>query len=509
MMITLPRLRFAIRVPLLALTWAIVTAAISFSAAGELIPKHVAASGPSAPVVTTHGGVFNGKQVVYDAIVESIIVKDAAGKPAARLVSTSYIASGTRNTSVRPILFVFNGGPIVPSVALHMGAFGPKRLAIPDDISADASTYKLVDNPYTLLDVADIAFFDPAGTGFSRVLEGVDPKSYFSVTSDGQQCAQFVVEWSRKHGRLSSAKFLFGESYGTLRACATANQLEKLSPPVALCGVILMGQALNIIEFCQRPANIISYVVSLPTLAAIAWSHGKVDLHGRTFEQFLGEARQFARTDYLTALFQGNALDKTRRRAIAERLADLTGISADFYLAHDLRITKDRYRRELFRDQGLILGMLDARYKGPNSNSASGRPPEDPSEVVPKAYDRAFRVYMRDELKVAEAAQYRSQNPTPKLESWGWGATTPFSDWPYANLLANVFASQPKFCVMVANGYQDTETTVGAAQYLVEQAAWPADRVTIRFYQGGHMAYSVEDSLRRMTEDVRKFMSER
>src|SRR3546814_13997938 len=39
----------------------------------------------------------------------------------------------------RPITFLFNGGPGSGSVWLHMGAFGPKRVAIPSDGTDDGA----------------------------------------------------------------------------------------------------------------------------------------------------------------------------------------------------------------------------------------------------------------------------------------------------------------------------------------------------------------------------------
>lgn len=460
----------------------------------------------ASPVVTQHVGTFHGKRVAYKATVEATDVSDAAGKPGARVVSIAYTAAGT-NAAKRPVLFAFNGGPISPSDVLHMGALGPKRVAIPDDVTADPSTYKTVDNSYTLLDVADIVFIDPASTGFSRVAPGVDPKSYFSITTDAQQVAQFIVEWSKAHGRLASPKYVLGESYGTQRAAAVANQLQKLPQPVPLAGVILLGQALNVIEFSQRPQNIVSYVVSLPTEAAIAWSHGKVDAQGKSFDAFMEEVKLFARTDYLTALFQGTTLPDDRRHAIAARLAAYTGIPAGFFLANNLEITKERFRRELLKDQGKIVGMIDGRYTGPNP--AAGRAP-DPAGVIPKAYEDAFRIYLRDDLKVADT-DYITESPVDGFDGWRWDGNgiSPFADWPYPTLLTEVFAANPNFRLMVANGYEDTQTTVGAAEYLVNRSGWPKERVSLHFYQGGHTEYSNEDSLRRLTDDIRAMIAAR
>jgi carboxypeptidase C (cathepsin A) len=231
-------------------------------------------SGSSHPsVVSHHTGSFHGKQVQYTATVESIDVPDAKGHPAARLVSFSYTDDNVRDTAARPVMFVFNGGPITASLWLHIGVMGPKRVAIPDDLTADTSTYKLVDNVYSPLDVADLVFIDPASTGYSRVLPGTTPESYFSVASDGQQVTAFISAWLTQHKRLSSPAYLLGESYGTIRAAEVAGQLAELPQPIPPAGVVLMGQAINIIEYRQRPQNIVSFAVSLPTLAALAWYH--------------------------------------------------------------------------------------------------------------------------------------------------------------------------------------------------------------------------------------------
>jgi carboxypeptidase C (cathepsin A) len=459
--------------------------------------------GVRAPVVTHHKGTFNGRIIKYDAIVEPIVVADASGKPAARIVAVSYIAQIAKGPP-RPVLFVFNGGPIVASDALHMGALGPRRVAIPDELNADPKTFLTIDNNYTILDVADIVFFDPAGTGFSRTLNGVDPAGYYSVTSDGQQLAEFVIDWCRQHQREEAPKYLFGESYGTMRAAATANQLQKRTPAYPLAGVVLMGQALNIIEFSQRPANVTSYIVSLPTLAAIAWSHGKAKTGGKSFNQFMDEVQTYARTQYLTALFQGSSVDDTTRERVAARLEDYTGIPKNFYLNNALKITKERYRRELFKDRGELLGMVDARYVRPNDPNVH----DDPAMAVYHAYQASYLTYLRD-LGVTDTHDYiPAAVPNNELEGWQWDGTgrSPFADWPYMKLLSEVFDANSQFRLMIGNGWQDTQTTVGAALLARDQSGWPRERVSMHFYQGGHMAYSVESSLRELTSDLRAFV---
>jgi carboxypeptidase C (cathepsin A) len=454
-------------------------------------------------VITHHVGTFNGKRVAYTATVEGIDVPNAQGELSARIVSFAYVADDVRDRSTRPVMFAFNGGPIIASLFLHIGVMGPKRVDVPEDLKADPSTYQLIDNTYSPLDAVDLVFVDPASTGYSRTLPGTTPQSYYSIVADAQQFTAFIDEWLTRHGRFSSPVYLLGESYGTMRAAEVAAQLTELPHPILPDGVVLLGQAVNIIEYCQRPQNIISYAVSLPTLAALGWYHHKVDRGGKTFDEFVAEAWHFAQADYLTALFQGSSISPSERDRVAKRLQELTGIPAVYYREHDLRITKEQYRGELLKDQGLLLGRNDGRYVAPMTSK--GLAP-DPSEIIMPAFKRLFADYVRDDLKVDWPQEYIIEAPVGGLDKWGWGYGTPFSDWAYSDQLLKVMNANPRFHVLVANGYYDTQTTVGAAELLVREAGWPRGRATLAFYQGGHMAYTVPEAAKRFTNDIRAFV---
>lgn len=452
------------------------------------------------PVVTQHRGVFNGKVIEYSAAVEETFILDIEGKPGANMVATAYTVPGKAS---RPVIFVFNGGPIVSSLYLHMGSFGPKRVSFPDDVKSDPSTFKLVDNNYSILDVADLVFVDPASTGFSRVAHGKKPEDYFSVEADGQQVAAFIATWLRKKERLDSPVFVFGESYGTVRAPEVGRQLANMERSIFLEGMVLFGQAVNIIEYAQRPENIISYVVSLPTLAAIGWYHNQVDRQGLNFEEFLAEARTYARTEYLHDLFKGDLLTGGKKKEIAQKLEGFTGISADYYVEHDLKISKEKYRVELLKKEGLLLGRSDARYVAPITEKG-GLP--DPSNVLSNAMEKAYFEYLRNDLNVPWGDQFLTGSPVKSLLGWDWSGSSPFSQWRYSASVTEVFNKNPNFRVLVGAGHYDTMTTTGSSEYLVTQSGWPEDRVFLRYYQGGHMSYSVEETAKKLSQDLRAFI---
>lgn len=458
-------------------------------------------------VLTKHTGAFNGRQVDYVAAVAGLDVPDAGGGNGAHLVTFAYVADavdGQRvDPAVRPVLFLFNGGPIVASTYLHMGSVGPQRVVFPDDPATQPLSWQRRHNPDSLLDVADLVFIDPAGTGFSRVAPGKDPLDYYSVAADAQQVAAFIAAWLRRHDRTAAPAYVLGESYGTIRAAEVGRQLAALPEPILLDGMVLFGQAVNIAEYAQRPRNIISYVVSLPTLAATAWHHGKVEPAGRTLEEFLAAARAFARDEYLPALFRGNTLPEPERRHIAARLEDYSGIPAGYYLAHDLRITKEAYRVELLRDAGLLLGRNDSRYTAPVTGRGAA---VDPSKALGAALEQAFAAYLRDFLRVDWDERYLWRADVEGLDAWDWGAKTPFDDWPYVDAIAEQMTRNPRFRVMLATGYHDTQTTMGAAEMAATQSGWPPERTWIREYPGGHMAYTLDATARAFATDLRLFV---
>jgi carboxypeptidase C (cathepsin A) len=467
-------------------------------------PVVQAASNLPAPVIVQHAGTFNGVRVGYSSTVEAIDVPTADGKGGARVVSFAYVRNDDLGSSKRAVVFLFNGGPITASIWVHLGVFGPKRVEAPSDLQAGIDAFRLIDNPLSPLDVADLVFIDPADTGFSQRLPGTPEGTYHSVQADGQQVAGFIQRWLGNHGRLGSPVYIMGESYGTVRAPMVIGQLAAMPKPVLVDGVFLFGQAVNIVEYSQRPNNIISYAVSLPTLAAIAWYHNKVEQSGRTFDQFIRQAQRYSATEYLTALFQGADLSGGERRVVAQRLEQFTGVPASYYVAHGLRITKEEFRLELLKDRRLLLGRNDARYTALVTDKG-GAP--DPSDVIALASEHLWKSYMASDLGVKWDLPYKPMAQVKSLEEWGWDGSSPFNSWPYGEPITRSMALNPKFRVLIGNGYYDTQTTIGAADYLRTQSGWPANRVALRFYQGGHMAYSVNSAAAQISNDLRKLVT--
>ncbi|WP_374469965.1 S10 family peptidase [Phenylobacterium sp.] len=463
------------------------------------------AQAAGGPFVTRRSGVFNGRRLSYVATVGETILRDATGTPTVRLVSTSYVRE--RADPARPVLFAFNGGPSSSSQTLHMMALGPKRPLVAQDPRAPEPAPQLVDNTYSPLDAVDIVMVDPAETGFSRVLPGGKREEFYSVEGDSQSVSDFVIAWCRANGREASPKYVLGESYGTLRAAFMAGQLATTMP---LDGVFIFGQAVNMIETSQRAKNVVSYATNITALAAIAAYHGKAERSDRPMNEIIDDAYAFGMGDYLQALLKGADLPAADREAMARRLQAVTGIGADYYLANELKITKLAFQRELLKDQGLMLGMYDARYVGPLPQP--GQRLADPSAKPMQAIGPTMLEHYARNLGVTwPASDYRPS--APQTNTWTWAPTLgpggPFYDFDYQAEISKAFRANPRFRLMVGTGVFDLTTTVGPARYLVTQSDYPRDRVIQRQYLGGHMAYTHEPTLKAFNDDIRAFVTGR
>src|SRR6266481_4709700 len=120
--------------------------------------------------VTEHSIKIGGQTIPYKAIAGTILLKNEKDEPQALIYSTTYARSDVKDLSQRPISFIYNGGPGSASLWLHMGAFGPKRVATVNAGVTPPAPYKLEDNPHCLLDKTDLVFIDPIGTGFSHAV---------------------------------------------------------------------------------------------------------------------------------------------------------------------------------------------------------------------------------------------------------------------------------------------------------------------------------------------------
>ncbi|MCH1929761.1 peptidase S10 [Shewanella sp. A25] len=333
-------------------------------------------------VKTSHSFSIRNQKISYQAIAGETLLEDDKGEQQASIFSITYLRDDIKDTTKRPVTFIFNGGPGSASLWLHMGLFGPKRVVVPGDGQDDgAAPYRMEANEFSMLDESDLVFIDPVGTGFSRALGEKKAADYWGVKEDAQSIAEFIRRWLIEHKRWNSPKYLAGESYGTTRAAALVDELQGGWTDISVNGVMLISSILDFSHARYQPGNHQPYIGFLPTMAATAFYHNRVSDADRALglEQFVEQARQFAIKDYALALLQGSRLAKAEYQTVKTELARFTGLSEHYLDRVNLRVSASRYTKELLRDQDLTVGRLDSRYTGKDYDSGGDSTDNDPS----------------------------------------------------------------------------------------------------------------------------------
>ena len=334
---------------------------------------------PKAPVEdqlsnSSHSVRIGGADVNYTATAGRLVLRHEDDKPKAHMFFVAYTRDGQTDLASRPITFAYNGGPGSATIWLHMGVLGPKRVDMGSEGFQPAPPYRLVDNEHSLLDVTDIVAIDAISTGFSRAAEGEDPKQFHGVRQDIEAFSEFIRLYITKFGRWSSPKYLLGESYGTVRSAGVGAHLQSRHG-IELNGIVLVSSVIDFSTLRGGAANDMQFPGFLPTYTVTAWYHKKLpaDLQA-DFDKAVREARDFAYGEYLVALNKGNRLTTQEWDDMARKVARYTGLSPEFIQQANLRISPARFRKELLREQRLVVGASTAASPRPIATPrASGR----------------------------------------------------------------------------------------------------------------------------------------
>ncbi|WP_133405851.1 S10 family peptidase [Parashewanella tropica] len=475
----------------------------------------IASKKPEPPIVkpevstTTHKVEIADETVRYKAIAGGTLLKNDKGEATANIFSTTYLRTNSDSDKPRPVTFVFNGGPGSASIWLHLGIYGPKRVVVPSNAKDDgAAPYQLVDNQYSLLDVTDLVFIDPVGTGVSHAVGKSKDKDFWGVKQDAKSIAQFIRQWLTEHNRWNSPKYLSGESYGTVRAAAVTNELQGGWTDVSLNGVMLISSILDLTHARYQPGNNQPYIGFLPTMAATAYYHGKVSEADKNLglEGFVEASRHFALNDYALALLQGSRLSDNKRKQTIKKLARFTGLKPSYLDAVNLRVSAHRFQKELLRDQYKTVGRLDSRYIGKDYDSGGERIDADPSGYgIDGAYTAAINHYLTNDLNVKLDRQFQVLSGKV-FGGWDWrmsGNRLHFVN--VAPYLSKAQRENSDFKLFVANGYFDMATPFFATENTIADNGFDASRVDMKYYPAGHMMYVEENSLKQLSDDLRSF----
>ncbi len=463
--------------------------------------------------VTDHVAHINGQAIPYKATAATIMLKNDKDEPTALIYYTAYTRSDVKDLSQRPVAFLYNGGPGSSSLWIHMGSFSPKRVQITDAEASPPAPYKLNDNPYCLLDKTDLVFIDPVGTGFSHAVGKSQDKDFWGVDEDVKSLAQMINTYVSRTDRWNSPKFLIGESYGTFRSAALSNYLQS-SDGMYFNGIVLISSVLDLGTISFNPGEDMPYVFYLPSYAATAWYHKTLKDRPANMLPFVEEARTFALTEYAAALNKGSKLTAAEKADMAKKLAHYTGLSEDYILKGDLRISLPQFMKELQRSRGLTTGRLDARFSGFSYDLLGEYAEFDPQDTsISGPFTAVFNNYVRTELKFGQDKVYHSESG-PANQQWNWkhnaGDNFGFPGSPNVEGdLIQAMLTNPHLKVEIENGYYDLATPFFATEFTVDHLGLPEKlqkNIDLQYYDAGHMMYVREDDLAKLKTNVANFI---
>ncbi|HMJ47753.1 MAG TPA: hypothetical protein VK498_10495 [Ferruginibacter sp.] len=452
---------------------------------------------PDYTVTTDNSVTIKGTRIPYRAIAGSLPVWNDSGRVIAGVFFTYYERSDIKDRTSRPLIISFNGGPGTPSVWMEIGYTGPRLLNI-DDEGYPVQPYGIRENPYSILDIADIVYVDPVNTGYSRIIGNTPKTTFFGVNADIKYLAAWVSTFVTRYNRWLSPKYLIGESYGTTRVSGLALELQQ-AQWMSLNGVVLVSPTTLGIE----RAGPVDAASRLPYYAATAWYHKMLpaDLQNKDLTAVLPEVENFTINELIPALTKGSFLEDSRKKEIASKMSRYSGISEKIILQRNLNINPGFFWKELLRDKGFTVGRLDSRYLGIDRQEG-GESPDYNMELVSwiNSFTPAMNYYLREQLNYKTDLKYYVFGPTEP-----WDRT---NDRTGENLRL-AMAENPSLHVMIQSGYYDGACDYFNAKYNMWQldpSGKMKDRLSWKGYRSGHMMYLRKPDLAESNDDLRAFI---
>jgi len=453
-------------------------------------------------VITNHTTIIKGATVKYQAQTGTQPVWDTEGNPIATLFYTYYKRTDVKNSSERPLIFSFNGGPGSGSVWMHLAYTGPKILKI-DEEGYPVQPYGFKSNPNSILDVADIVFINPVNTAYSRILKVngkmADRKQFFGINEDIKYLAEWLNTFVSRKQRWESPKYLIGESYGGTRVMGLSAALQE-QQWMYLNGVIMVSPAdYKVI----RVGGPVSSALNLPYYAAAAWYHKQLtpELQQKDLTDMLPEVEEFTINELIPAIAKGGFIATTERNEIASKMARYSGLSKTSVLQNNLDVPNSFFWKELLREEGKTIGRLDSRYLGIDGKDVGMRP-DYSAELTSwlHSFTPAINHYLRTELNFKTDIKYNMFGP---VRPWNNDNDNTRED------LRRAMAENPYLKVLFQSGYYDGATTYFNAKYTMWQVD-PSGKMKDRFYfegyRSGHMMYLRNEDLIKANDDLRTFI---
>ncbi len=458
---------------------------------------------PNENTSVTHGTVaVGGNAIAYTATAGHMTANDSAGAAEASFFYVAYTKDVAAGAAPRPVTFFFNGGPGSASAWLHLGSWAPKRLVTGVPATTQAVPFPYVDNAESLIDTSDLVFVDAIGTGLSEAIAPHTNQDFWGVDTDGAVFRDFVMRYVNVNQRSASKLFVYGESYGTVRAPVLARLLETAGVPVA--GVILQSSIVDYNSNCVESAQgkpTVSCAGELPTYAAVGAYFDLAAPVPADLGSFLAQVSAYADGTYApqTLLWLDNGGPATPPvNGDVAGLVARTGLAASVWDAH-YDMDYDTFRHDLI--PGTVLGVYDGRMQAPVGSVLAAQ--DDPSNtfVAQPFADAMNQTILPTVLGFTTPSTYVLSSDA--IDHWDFthdGQSLP----DVVPDLAAAINLDPALKILSIGGEHDLITPFHQTELDLARLAAGAP-VTSHFYPGGHMVYLTDPTRPLMKADLVAF----
>lgn len=449
------------------------------------------------PVVTKHRITINNIPIEYQTAAGTYITESKSGHKA-KVYFAAYFKTGV-DAKERPITFCFNGGPGASSTFLQLGGIGPKKVAF--DLEDASKFSQIQDNDLSILDLTDLVFVDPVSTGYSHALDKEKEKLFHGVEKDIDILSEFIRLFLTKNERFVSPKYLLGASYGAFRVIGLLLNLEKRK---ILCqGMILISPAFDLNLISLGDEEDLTYVFSLPTYAAIASYHGKIQEND--LSHLLERAEYFSKTTYLTTLFQGNNVEKKDKLETLKKLNEFTSLDINLIKKSNLRIAPSVFTKQLLASQNKLVGRFDGRVTGSSYLNLKPWSEYDPSFASMVAtLNIAYNDFVKNTLRFESEEEYQIFANVFPWKGLSEGESAP----SFKEDIARLLSIYPYFKIFVASGIYDLATPYFGTNYYLSHLNVPLKPVypiEHHIYPAGHMLYMDKTVLPELKSDLTNY----
>jgi carboxypeptidase C (cathepsin A) len=473
---------------------------------GEGAAAKPQASAPALPqdAVTQHEATLDGKKFSYTARAGSIALTNSEGAKQAEIFYVAYTRDG-ENKATRPITFALNGGPGASAAYLDMGALGPRILDFGNGRSLPRQRATLIQNPDSWLDLTDLVFIDPVGTGYSIPTVGGEQaqKEFYGVDQDLQALGAVIRRLLDKLDRFGAPVYLVGESYGGFRAARLPLTLAN-DEGIAVSGTIMISPVLDFSLMGGDDLNPLPWALELPSMAAV-----NLEREGTLTPQALKPAERFALGDYLSSLVA--PIGKTTAASpIDAKIASLIGIPESIVARWSGRVPTGIFIKAIHHNEGEIVSRYDGSVAGPDADPSAyvARRGDPILEGLTAPLTSGFIAYLRDELRFKTDRRYVLLSGDVSRH-WQWGNRGPAGAVDAADDLARAMALNPALKVMIAHGMTDLVTPYMTSRYAVDHlpATIARERIMLALYPGGHMMYLRPGSRAALHADAKRLFT--